>query len=170
MGALPALQPGSVPVTKAPGHPGQPPPASAKPPSSPPLPTSGACRTGRPPQRSTGPASTWCGIGWGAGKTRAPREGGGRERPMGVRRGWEAREEAKVSWRWTVCWKRGPRALIPIGGVVTAPGSCRDPKAQPARLVISAMELGLGTGVCSEHSGSWTLRSLVFESLQVQEF
>ena len=29
MGALPALQPGSVPVTKAPGHPGQPPPASA---------------------------------------------------------------------------------------------------------------------------------------------
>lgn len=33
-----------------------------------------------------------------------------------MRRGWEAREEAKVSWRWTVCWKRGPRALMPIGG------------------------------------------------------
>ena len=49
------------------------------------------------------------------------------------------------------------------------PRPLQGPQAQPARLVMSVVGPGEGTGVCSEYSGSWTLRSLVFESLQVQE-
>ena len=48
----------------------------------------------------------------------------GRRRPgrtRGHERGWEAREEAKVSWRWTVCWTQGPRALMPTGGAWSPP-------------------------------------------------
>ena len=61
----PPCPPARLPVTKVLGHPGQPPPASAKPPSSPLLPTSGTWGTflGHPLQQSTGPAYTWCGMG-----------------------------------------------------------------------------------------------------------
>lgn len=95
---------------------------------------------------------------------RRPREAYGREKRVGGQGGGKGQLEMDS------LLEAGTKSPHTNWGGGHRPGSCRDPKAQPARLVISAMELGLGTGVCSEHSGSWTLRSLVFESLQVQEF
>lgn len=65
--------------------------------------------------------------------------------------------------------RRDQELSCQLGGRGHRPRPLQGPQAQPARLVTSVVGPGEGTGVCSEYSGSWALRRLVFESLQVQE-
>lgn len=63
----------------------------------------------------------------------------------------------------------GTKSPHPNLGGGRHPRLLQGPQGPAGSIRMSAMGLGVGTGVYSEHSGSWTLRSLVFESLQVQE-
>lgn len=159
LGSSPALQPGSLPLAKEPGHPGQPPPASGKPSVPTTSPHRRACRTlSRGPPRPS-QALSQAQDGGGQERPGFPRVGGGREEPGGMRRGVGGQEGGNGQLEMNSLLEAGANRPHPSWVEVPSPGPCRDPKAQLARLVISAVGLWVGTGICSELFSSWNLGS-----------
>ena len=76
-----------------------------------------------------------------------------------MRRGVGGQEGGNGQLEMNSLLEAGANRSHPSWVEVPTPGPCRDPKAQLARLVMSAVGLRVETGICSELSSSWNLRS-----------
>lgn len=76
-----------------------------------------------------------------------------------MRRGVGGQEGGNGQLEMNSLLEAGANRPHPSWVEVPSPGPCRDPKAQLARLVISAVGLWVGTGICSELFSSWNLGS-----------